>query len=173
MWYMDLAPLPVVRATATLADHFATSFPVARAIVLACKGAYKLGSEGKPYQAPIATRDALDLVQDAWKEGLGRKGRLTVRIEASETQCECGSVENEPHGDHEVKCDDCGEVMPRSLTVLASGPFAEEWADSEGYIDGSTWEECGADMLYSCLTDRPELVDDLRAEGLKLDLSDY
>lgn len=173
MWYMDLAPLPVVRATPKVASALDCSTQVAHAIVLACKGAYYLGSIGKPYPVPVATQEALDLVQDAWREGLGRKDRLTVRIEASETQCECGSFDNEPHGDHEVKCGDCGEVMARSLTTLASGPFAEAWADADGYIDGSTWELCDTDMLYSCLTDRPELVEDLRSEGFALDLSDY
>jgi len=170
-----LAGMSLVRALTTIAEHFGTNYPIARSIMTACREAYAQGSRGEDYQRPIATRDLADLVHDAWIDGIQRKERITVRLVSSELQCqECGCSYLDcndtvcPKG-----CDP--SAIGRNVTAYAEGPYAHEWADWDGYIAGSSWET-PSDMpgtAYACPCDHPGLVAELRAEGYKLDLSDY
>lgn len=66
---------------------------------------------------------------------------------------------------------------PHNDTLMAevSGRGSDTWADSDGYIGGSSWET-PRDMpgfAYAMPGNYPGLVSDLRKEGYKLNLSEY
>jgi hypothetical protein len=66
---------------------------------------------------------------------------------------------------------------PHNDVVLAEvrGWGAHEWADWDGYINGDSWETA-RDMpgyAYAMPGNHAGLVEELRAEGYELDLSEY
>ncbi len=166
-----IAHMPMIRAATTVADYFEVPYPMARSIVQACREAYDLGSEGKPHPEPLATEELRDLVWGAWSDGITKKDRVTVRLSDSEGSCgECGNCVAE----HEDACKSCKSTdICRMALAVVSDPFAEEWAEGDQYIDGSTWESCGNGEIYTILVNRPGLYDELKADGYRVDATDY
>lgn len=62
---------------------------------------------------------------------------------------------------------------PTRITAYAYYEFAEKWCDAVGSAQGSTWETDGSDFLYDIWTWHPKLIEELEADGFKLDLSQY
>lgn len=122
------------------------------------------------------------LIYDAWADGVQEKDRVDVRLVPTESQCPCGSTEYDielrawgPTMHDAAVCNECGEWFPLSYYAEVHDPYAHQWADNDQCIDGSSWETA-SDMpgfAYTILTDRPSLVEELRAEGYSLDLSEY
>ena len=63
---------------------------------------------------------------------------------------------------------------PTQMLAIVRGEFAQQWADHHGALAGGTWE-CGdgPTFMYDILGWEPGLVDKIKAEGFKLDLSEY
>ncbi len=59
------------------------------------------------------------------------------------------------------------------LVLTPQGPEYEEAAEDDQTLEGSTWEDSGDDSPYNLITDRVNLVEDLRKEGYVLNLSEY
>ena len=79
------------------------------------------------------------------------KDRLTVRLTM---------LDDYPHGD--------------IVMAEVHGRGAEEWADHDQTIAGDTWEGTGDDsFVYAMPCNHAGLVEELRAEGYSLDLSEY
>jgi hypothetical protein len=128
------------------------------------------GSEGEPCPYGENTHgDVSELLHDAWHDGIvGRK--LVVRLESRECREWCT---NDP--DH-LECEACqGTKRDPCAIAEVSGPFAQEWADWDGHIGGSSWDTPSdmPDFAYAMPCDYPGLVEALRAEGYELDLSNY
>lgn len=172
MRFDDIKNLPILRAATQLALDEATTYPVARAVILACHEAFKRGSNGLPNLDYVCDCDTRDLIHDAWHDGIiGRK--LTIRL-SSETDGSCIDCGNSVA--HYATTCRCGSTeISRSVMVDVTAPFAAEWADWDGYIDGSSWDtpQDMPDYAYTILMDRPTLVEELRDEGYVLDLSEY
>jgi hypothetical protein len=60
-----------------------------------------------------------------------------------------------------------------SVLISAQGWDAWLWAKNDQSIAGSRWESAGSDYIYAMPSDHPKLVDELRKEGYKLDLTYY
>lgn len=63
---------------------------------------------------------------------------------------------------------------PTMINAHISDPLAHAWVEKHGSFEGSTWEECdGPDFQYDTWTWHRDLIEDLRKDGLNLDLSQY
>jgi len=63
---------------------------------------------------------------------------------------------------------------PTQIAADIHDPIAEAWADVHGSQQGSTWEGSGdAGFLYDYWIWHPKLIEELTAQGLNLDLSEY
>lgn len=62
-----------------------------------------------------------------------------------------------------------------SVLATVEGPGAQKWAENDMSISGSSWETPHdmPNVAYAMIADYPGLVNDLRAEGYKLDVSEY
>ena len=101
------------------------------------------------YLALVLRLEGVDAAEKARREVRPEVGDVTIVVENSD--------------------DDPFYVM---LTV--SDPNAEAWADMDQTIDGSSWE--GTDvpsLVYTITSWREGLFDELRAQGYKLDFSQY
>lgn len=118
--------------------------------------------------------DLAALLLDAWTDGIQRKNRVTLHLDnqTPDACCdECGQSLN--NGAEE--CDHCDSTdIHHNVSVTVHDPYAARWADGDQSIDGSSWESTdNGDMVYTVLTDRPGLADELSAEGYRLDLTEY
>lgn len=202
MWYRDLDTDDSI-ATATVAEFYECSKQTAACIVDECRFRYVRGDLGFPYSTEgvqykndyrllraidsalnlpgavdrfggVDPNDLAQLFHDAWKEGIQRKDRVTVVLDSQSCDSCCGECgRSVPNGATECTVEGCDGVIHHSVLVTVSAPFAELWADSDQYIDGSTWETCGSDEIYTILSARPGLAAELEAEGYKLDHSEY
>lgn len=63
---------------------------------------------------------------------------------------------------------------PTRIDATIHDPIAEAWVDVHGSQQGSTWEGTGdPGFVYDSWTWHPKLIEELQAEGLNLDQSDY
>jgi hypothetical protein len=197
MWYRDLDGTDKDNVRA-IGEFFDCSEYAATMIYAAARSAFARGDQGLPFSDTINGSDdyrdlrkieaslnptnayggvdCSDLAQlfhDAWKEGIQRKDRVTVQLDSQscDSCCtECGrSLSNGAE-----ECEHCGSTeIDHSVSVTVLDPFAELWADDDKYIDGSTWESAGDGCIYTILSARKGLADELASEGYRLDLSCY
>jgi hypothetical protein len=102
------------------------------------------------------------------------------------------STDEHPKG---LSCGDCNEELrepiwadrrlyrihisptsddPTQFFATVTGPYADQWADFHGSLDGGTWERVdGPTHVYDILLWRPGLFDELMADGYIFDLSEY
>lgn len=74
---------------------------------------------------------------------------------------------------YEIRLDNQGDD-PTQITADVQGPYADEWCDATGSLDGGTWECAdGPTFCYDILSWRPGLIDELVAEGYDLNLDCY
>ncbi len=123
--------------------------------------------------AGVDARDLADLLLDAWEEGLTRKDRVVVCLDNSTCDAVCGGCGSFLANGAE-SCEGCGSRdVDQQVTVTVSDDYAVVWAKCDQTIDGSSWEEVGNGEVYTILSTRPGLAAELRAEGYRLDLSNY
>lgn len=100
----------------------------------------------------------------------------------AEEQCGCMDLKVEVGSrdewtDEEGNSHNEGTYPERQQTVMLdvyalTERHATAWANRRQLADGSSWEVDGT-LVYNIVYDRPSLVQDLRAEGYDLDLSEY
>lgn len=171
MRYADIANMSEEHASPMLANHFDINPMVANAVLAACHEARDLGMAGLAHVPPVASRDLVDLVHDAWHDGIVSR-RLVVNVRSGELQCtECGATylddDRCPHHP-EAEC-------TRTVTLTVTAPFAEIWADWDQTIVGNSWETPRdmPDFAYAHAIDHPGLIADLRINGYALNLAEY
>lgn len=185
MWNRDLAASTTPHTLVSY--YFDTDADVSTRIALECIDLEEQGRESKPFTMTIdevavaypSVNDPADLADlhrlfnDAWLDGITAKDRVAVHLDTETDGCcdDCGrSVSH-----HEALCDYCGgENVTRFVTASVVDMHAETWANSDQTIDGSTWESDGSGRsVYATLNDRETLVDELQAEGYRLNLTNY
>jgi len=63
---------------------------------------------------------------------------------------------------------------PTRIDATIHDPIAEAWVDVHGSQQGSTWEGTGdPGFVYDSWTWHPKMIEELQAEGLNLDQSEY
>ncbi len=162
--------LPMLQAATQVADELDTNYPTARSIVQACRAAYAQGSAGLALTPlGLGTESPTDMIHMAWVDGITRKDRVVLHLESRN----CGSWFRGMQPDH-ADCEDCsGTGKDPCVLITVTAPFADQWADSDQYVAGATWERLDDHQIYAMPVDHPGLVAELRAEGYRLDLSNY
>ena len=182
MWNRDIKASTTPHMLVSL--YFDCDRETANRIILDCADRETDGTEGKPFVLTIAdvaaeyptVFDQVELLRvfaDAWSDGITAKDRVAVALDSETEGCcdDCGR--SVPH--HDAVCDYCGsEKVTRFVMATVTDKHAETWADADRYIDGDTWESDGSGRsVYARLIDRETLVDDLHAEGYRLNLANY